>query len=156
MTAGVLWRDCETCGKPFVQERRRGRPRVTCSDGCRTARGVHGDVRLCKRASTGTGVVVVVESERHTASDPVGQILADMFGGEYDDQSGSASYGFVDVDFQRRLTARNLRDIDKVYGLDPADFEGYTVPGVTVIGSDLPWDWERRLEDAHATVPDAA
>lgn len=148
----VLWRDCKHCGTPFVQPRRRGRPKVTCSDDCKERRGVHGDVRLTRRASRGTGVVVVIRSARHSSHDPTGAVLADLFGGDYETGTpdGFITEGYRDRELKRavereRLAADGLSVTDD-YGLPAALDEGRTCPEIKrVIGVTDPWDWQERL-----------
>lgn len=134
-----MWRDCAYCGQPFWRERRRGRPEVVCSDECRKARGSHGDVRLTRGASYGTGVITVVEpQERHTRRSPRGQRAADPL------REIFANGGYVPVKAQKRRTADNVTADDKDYGLPAADpSEGRTGARVIrVMGTTLAHDWQ--------------
>lgn len=145
----VLWRDCKQCSRPFVQARRRGRPRVTCSDDCSHARGVHGDVRLARGASPGGGVVFTVTSERHSVQGSNVAILADLFGGDYDDDIPNAyqTEAYVKRTLMRshereRQEAGEAVSTTDLFGLHPARDEGRTCPNVRrVIGQLDAWDW---------------
>lgn len=139
---------CAVCGDSFAAPRRAARAPVVCSDTCRAERGPHGDVRLSRRAATGTGVWDYTTGERHSSDsgDPAHELLIGSGAGGYLTTAGylpvrDGAGEYVRDDSGRVVT--RFRNFEAESNMRP---EGATEPYPVIGQSDLPWDWQDRLD----------
>lgn len=146
-------RTCAHCEGTFTTPRGK-RPPATCSAACKRARGPHGDVRLTRHASTGTGVLDMSGNGSRHSSDDNEEIL-DLLG-----EPDNESRGWVVASGESLVTDETGRAVLDDEGRAETRFRNHfaeananagaeqsVTPHLKVIGStDLPWDWQERLD----------
>lgn len=129
----IRWLDCLHCGIAFVQARKRGAPRRTCSDECRKARGAHGGLRLTRGASRPQRKPEA--SPRHSNGPSQAAELGDTFPGGSTNDLNWREHLRTELAAERAAAKGGLCVTDQ-YGLEPAAWVGITSLSVgPVIGS---------------------